>query len=204
MSDYDPADATPDPCTRDVLWAVWAVTAAFGTYFCMYGFRKPFTAASFSGAEAWGIDFKTVAVSTQVLGYISGSSRAIRSKQENRKIDGPRANLSLGGRDAAVTGLAFFCIAFYGVTLGIAAFVARDLWSGSRFARRNSLTKQVRERSPVELPVADRTLPTNATGVCDTRGSRRPDGIPWWARRGINRYRPFGLHYKLPSEFRRK
>lgn len=27
---------------------VWAVVAAFGTYFCMYGFRKPFTAASYS------------------------------------------------------------------------------------------------------------------------------------------------------------
>ena len=23
----------------------WALIAAFGTYFCMYGFRKPYTAA---------------------------------------------------------------------------------------------------------------------------------------------------------------
>ena len=27
----------------------WSGVAVFGTYFCMYGFRKPFTAAEFSG-----------------------------------------------------------------------------------------------------------------------------------------------------------
>ncbi len=52
------------------LWAFWAATAAFATYFCMYGFRKPFTAATFAdAAEVGGIDFKTVVVATQVLGY---------------------------------------------------------------------------------------------------------------------------------------
>ncbi len=54
----------------DSLWAFWAVIAAFGTYFCMYGFRKPFTAASFSDASVGQIDFKTVVVSTQVMGYM--------------------------------------------------------------------------------------------------------------------------------------
>ncbi len=58
------------PDGRHRLWAIWAVTAAFGTYFCMYGFRKPFTAAGFTGTEVAGIDFKTVVVSTQVLGYM--------------------------------------------------------------------------------------------------------------------------------------
>jgi hypothetical protein len=55
---------------RESLWAVWAVAAAFGTYFCMYGFRKPFTAAGFEGDRLWGVDFKTVIVSTHVLGYM--------------------------------------------------------------------------------------------------------------------------------------
>ena len=34
---------------------MWCVVAAFGTYACMYGFRKPFTAAGYggAGAEAW-------------------------------------------------------------------------------------------------------------------------------------------------------
>lgn len=52
-------------------WAftAWAMIAAFGTYFCMYGFRKPFTAAGFADQSLWGIDYKTVLVSAQVLGY---------------------------------------------------------------------------------------------------------------------------------------
>jgi hypothetical protein len=36
----------------------------------MYGFRKPFTVAKFADADFWGFDFKTVVVSTQVLGYM--------------------------------------------------------------------------------------------------------------------------------------
>ncbi|MFT3920921.1 MAG: DUF5690 family protein [Myxococcales bacterium] len=55
---------------NDLFWAVWAVTAAFGTYFCMYFFRKPFTAATFDGAIAFGLDFKKVLVVAQVLGYM--------------------------------------------------------------------------------------------------------------------------------------
>ena len=47
----------------------WAVVAAFGTYFCMYGFRKPFTAAGFTDLSLWGIGYKTVLVSAQVFGY---------------------------------------------------------------------------------------------------------------------------------------
>lgn len=47
----------------------WAILAAFGTYFCMYAFRKPFAVASFSDVTAWGWEYKTVAVSAQVMGY---------------------------------------------------------------------------------------------------------------------------------------
>ncbi|MBS0210965.1 MAG: hypothetical protein JSS27_18635 [Planctomycetes bacterium] len=46
------------------------MTAAFGTYFCMYGFRKPFTAAGFEELSLWGIGYKTVLVSAQVFGYM--------------------------------------------------------------------------------------------------------------------------------------
>ncbi|MCA8952514.1 MAG: hypothetical protein KDE27_23585 [Planctomycetes bacterium] len=46
-----------------------ATAAAFGTYFAMYGFRKPFTAATFEGPDILGFDRKTLLVSAQVLGY---------------------------------------------------------------------------------------------------------------------------------------
>ena len=43
--------------------------AAFGTYFCMYGFRKPYTASTYEGIYYWGIGFKTILVSAQTIGY---------------------------------------------------------------------------------------------------------------------------------------
>lgn len=48
--------------------AVWCVLSAFGTYACMYGFRKPFTAATFDGT-GWGDALKVWYVTAQVLGY---------------------------------------------------------------------------------------------------------------------------------------
>jgi hypothetical protein len=36
----------------------------------MYGFRRPFTVASYAETTVWGVDFKTVVVSTQVIGYM--------------------------------------------------------------------------------------------------------------------------------------
>ncbi len=58
--------------------AALAVTAAFGTYFCMYAFRKPFTAASFAGGHVWGLEEKTVLVTAQVLGYMLSKFIGIR------------------------------------------------------------------------------------------------------------------------------
>ncbi len=51
-------------------WPLWAVAAAFGAYFCMYMFRKPFGAATFDGTPLWSIGFKTVLVTSQVTGYM--------------------------------------------------------------------------------------------------------------------------------------
>jgi len=54
-------------------WAlsVYAVSAAFSTYFCMYAFRKPFAAAHFEGAQLAGtlIELKTAFVLSQIVGY---------------------------------------------------------------------------------------------------------------------------------------
>jgi hypothetical protein len=49
--------------------SAWCLMAAFGTYFCMYAFRKPFTAAEYAGYGLWGWELKTILVATQVLGY---------------------------------------------------------------------------------------------------------------------------------------
>lgn len=51
------------------LFSAYCITAAFGTYFCMYAYRKPFTAATYANEEWLGISFKTILVASQVGGY---------------------------------------------------------------------------------------------------------------------------------------
>jgi hypothetical protein len=48
---------------------VWAIIATFGAYFCMYMYRKPYTAASFESLSAFGMSYKPLAVIFQVIGY---------------------------------------------------------------------------------------------------------------------------------------
>lgn len=71
--------APPDSGAGTHGWgAVWCVVAAFGTYFCMYAFRKPFTASGYQGATLGGMDYKTVLVVAQVLGYAASKFLGIR------------------------------------------------------------------------------------------------------------------------------
>lgn len=56
--------------TANPTWfSTYCIVAAFGTYFCMYAFRKPFTAATYENTVWLGIGFKTILVSAQVIGY---------------------------------------------------------------------------------------------------------------------------------------
>jgi hypothetical protein len=60
--------ARPASANRLALSA-WCVVAAFGTYFCAYAFRKPFTAGLYHDISLGGVGFKTILVTAQVLGY---------------------------------------------------------------------------------------------------------------------------------------
>ncbi len=48
----------------------WVLIAAFGTYFCMYGFRKPYTAATYADASFWGLQYKFLLIISQTIGYV--------------------------------------------------------------------------------------------------------------------------------------
>lgn len=63
--------AEPNMETPPRNWSpmIWAVVAAFGTYFCMFAFRKPFTVSQYSDVAAWDWQYKTIAVVAQVFGY---------------------------------------------------------------------------------------------------------------------------------------
>jgi hypothetical protein len=75
--------------------ALWAVTAAFGCYFCVYAFRKPFTAASFSGTDVWGYGFKSLLVTSQVAGYMLSKFIGVRIIAEMDAERRPRAIILL-------------------------------------------------------------------------------------------------------------
>lgn len=51
------------------LFTVVASLAAFGAYTAMYAFRKPFSAATFSGQEIGGVSLKVLFVVAQLVGY---------------------------------------------------------------------------------------------------------------------------------------
>jgi hypothetical protein len=54
----------------DWLFAAYAIVASFSTYFCMYAFRKPFTAATYDKLDTFaGLDLKTALVISQIVGY---------------------------------------------------------------------------------------------------------------------------------------
>jgi hypothetical protein len=91
---------------RGLSLSAWCVVAAFGTYFCMYAFRKPFTAAGYQGLTAWGLGYKTVLVTAQVLGYTLSKFLGIKVVAEARPQR--RAALLLGLIAAAEVALVLF------------------------------------------------------------------------------------------------
>lgn len=63
---------------KDFRFLLLASYAAFGVYFCMYAFRKPFTVATFEGQSFWGIDFKIILIIAQVVGYMASKFMGIK------------------------------------------------------------------------------------------------------------------------------
>ncbi len=85
-----------------------AAAAAFCTYFCMYAFRKPFTAATFQGGEMFGLGLKTVLVISQLAGYMVSKFIGIRVVSEMRSEY--RGIVLIGlilAAEAALVGFAF-------------------------------------------------------------------------------------------------
>jgi len=60
------------------VFVLFVSLTSFTVYASMYGFRKPFTAASFEGVTFLGISYKVVLVISQVLGYCLSKFYGIR------------------------------------------------------------------------------------------------------------------------------
>src|SRR5215475_10801664 len=107
--------------------SIWTVVAAFGSYFCMYGFRKPFTAAGYENFTLMGLSYKSVLVTAQALGYTLSKFIGIRVISEMPPARRSRAILSLiGMAQAALLLFAlvpapwnFICLFANGLPLGM-------------------------------------------------------------------------------------
>jgi len=85
-----------------------AAIAAFCTYFCMYAFRKPFTASSYANAELLGFGLKTVLVIAQLAGYMLSKFIGIKVISEMPGRWRATAILALIGiAELALVGFAF-------------------------------------------------------------------------------------------------
>ena len=63
---------------NNYFFVIIASIAAFVCYTCMYGFRKPFTVATFDSITFLGINYKVCLVIAQVLGYMLSKLIGIR------------------------------------------------------------------------------------------------------------------------------
>ncbi len=121
-------------------WAAWAVTAAFGAYFCMYGFRKPFTAAAYEGLTWLGFGYKTVLVTAQVFGYMLSKFIGIRVIAEMKPEHRARTFLLLvGAAQASLLLYAlvpapwnFLCLFLNGLPLGMVFGLVLGFLEGRR------------------------------------------------------------------------
>ena len=53
-----------------LIFSLYAISAAFSCYFCMYAFRKPYTAIGYETYDAlWGLDYKIALILAQLFGY---------------------------------------------------------------------------------------------------------------------------------------
>ncbi len=93
-------------------FTAYCIVAAFGSYFCMYAFRKPFTAGTFETVTLTGllegIGFKTVLVTAQVAGYTLSKFIGIKVISEMPRHR--RALAMLGTVAVAEIALFFFAI----------------------------------------------------------------------------------------------
>lgn len=93
-------------------FSIYAIGAAFTVYFCMYAFRKPFTAIGYDGAFSLGgltIDWKTAFVLAQLVGYLS--SKFIGIKVISEMSPAKRAVYIVGTISVAWAGLLGFAVA---------------------------------------------------------------------------------------------
>jgi hypothetical protein len=79
------------------LVSVMAAVSAFGTYSCMYSFRKAFAAGTFTGQQYFHVDYKVWLVIAQIIGYMCSKFYGIKFIAEVNSKNRARYILTLIG-----------------------------------------------------------------------------------------------------------
>lgn len=110
------------------VFALYGGLMAFGAYFAMYAFRKPFTVASFAAAApVLGVDYKIALVIAQVFGYALSKVAGVKIISETPPQRRALAILGLiGGAELALVAFALVpapwniaCLFVNGLMLGM-------------------------------------------------------------------------------------
>jgi len=117
------------------------MVAAFGAYFCMYAFRKPFNAGTYNGLSLWGLHYKSILVISQVLGYMLSKFIGIKIISELKPSSRNRLILLLiliAEGALLLFGLVphpfnFVCLFLNGLPLGMVWGVVFSYLEGRRF-----------------------------------------------------------------------
>jgi hypothetical protein len=123
------------------LFISWAVIASFGVYFCMYAFRKPFSAGLYQGLELWDIGYKTILIISQVAGYTLSKFAGIKIISELKSASRIKliialiliAELALLGFGLTPYPYNFVFLFLNGLPLGMVYGVVFSFLEGRRF-----------------------------------------------------------------------
>jgi hypothetical protein len=88
---------------------LFAGLAAFFTYLCFYPFRRAYTAATFEELYFWGIHFKILIITAQVLGFAVSKGIGVKIVSEMKPENRAKGLLLF-------TGLSLICMLFFGIT----------------------------------------------------------------------------------------
>ena len=75
--------------------ACYLAITVFFTYASVFAFRKPFTVASFTGINFWGVSYQTLLIISQVIGYLLSKFAGIRVIAELQRMQRWKASVLL-------------------------------------------------------------------------------------------------------------
>jgi hypothetical protein len=95
--------------SNSITFTLFATVAIFSTYTCMYAFRKAFSVAEFENQSFFGIDYKILLITSQVIGYTISKFVGIKIVSELKAYNRAKTILLLIGISGI--SLLFFALA---------------------------------------------------------------------------------------------